>query len=106
MEVVHDRDALCSVTSEQWKTKFRSRRADWSVSRGSSGVWDKKEWVAPWVDDEHVVSMGEGVHATPALASTQQRLGGRPQRQALWFIPHWFFQRFGHERCWCPRWLK
>jgi len=58
-EVVHDADALRDRTPDEWKQLFdaRSTRAPWPYH---SGVWSKKEWVAPWIRDENVISMGEG----------------------------------------------
>jgi threonine synthase len=59
LEVVHDLEALRKVSADEWKAKFESRRSsnDWPYA---SGVWGKKEWVLPGLDDENVVSMYEG----------------------------------------------
>jgi threonine synthase len=64
MQVVHDLDALAARPAEEWKALFeaRYRRGPWPYS---SGVWGKKEWIAPSIHNEHVVSMAEG--ATPLL---------------------------------------
>ena len=58
-EVVHDLDALRGRSAEEWKALFDARfmSTEWPYG---SGVWGKKEWVAPHVGDEHVVSMFEG----------------------------------------------
>lgn len=61
LEVRHEVDALKSVTAGHWKELFSSRLA----SRG--GVWSQKELVLPLVDDEDIVSLGEG--NTPMLGS-------------------------------------
>jgi threonine synthase len=58
-EVVHDLDALRDRTPDTWKRLFdaRYKRTTWPYG---SGVWGKKEWVAPSIRDENVVSMDEG----------------------------------------------
>jgi threonine synthase len=64
LEVRHDMDALRAKSAEQWKRLFARR---WRAPAGvfSSGVWSKKEYVCPRVDDANIVSLGEG--ATPLL---------------------------------------
>src|SRR5689334_10140645 len=59
LEVVHDLDALRHRSAAAWMKLFDERylRTHWPYG---SGVWGKKEWVAPHVRDEHVVSMYEG----------------------------------------------
>jgi threonine synthase len=59
LEVHHDRTALATRSAREWTTLFdeRYRRAPYPYS---SGVWGKKEWVAPHVADENVVSTDEG----------------------------------------------
>jgi threonine synthase len=59
LEVAHDADELCKVSAEDWKKLFMEREhmTDWPYG---SGVWGKKEWVLPEVDNENVVSMYEG----------------------------------------------
>ena len=59
LEVVHDLEALRKISADEWKSKFESRRSsnDWPYA---SGVWGKKEWVLPQLDDANVVSMYEG----------------------------------------------
>ncbi|MEW6777138.1 MAG: threonine synthase [Bdellovibrionota bacterium] len=58
--VVHDSKALARLhTAQGWKKVFedRYRKNIWPFG---SGVWGKKEWVLPNVDDENIVSMYEG----------------------------------------------
>ena len=64
LEVAHDTDALSQKAPEEWKEIFESR---WGHSRGpyAGGVWGKKEWVCPRVDDENIVTLQEG--RTPLL---------------------------------------
>jgi threonine synthase len=59
LEVSHDLDALRSRSAAEWMKLFddRYKRTTWPYG---SAVWGKKEWVAPHVRDEMVVSMDEG----------------------------------------------
>ena len=59
LHVVHDMAALAGTSPGEWKDLFegRGRRNQWPYG---SGVWGKKEWVLPDIDDENVVSMYEG----------------------------------------------
>ncbi len=59
LEVSHDMDALKERSGNEWKQLFEDRchRTSWPYG---SGVWGKKEWVCPYVDDENVVSLYEG----------------------------------------------
>jgi len=59
LEVAHDLDALRGRSAAAWMKLFDDRylRTAWPYG---SGVWGKKEWVAPHVRDENVVSMYEG----------------------------------------------
>lgn len=59
LEVQHDMDALRQRSAEEWKRLFESRwmRTSWPYG---SGVWGKKEWICPEIDDRNVVSTFEG----------------------------------------------
>jgi threonine synthase len=59
LEVVHDLDELRKVEAADWKRLFEEREhvTEWPYG---SGVWGKKEWVLPEIDNENVVSMYEG----------------------------------------------
>jgi threonine synthase len=59
LEVAHDVGELRKVSPEKWKRIFTEREhvPDWPYG---SGVWGKKEWVLPELDNENVVSMYEG----------------------------------------------
>jgi threonine synthase len=59
LEVRHDLDALKQKSATDWRQLFehRYRTTKWPYG---SGVWGKKEWVMPMVDDTNVVSMDEG----------------------------------------------
>ena len=59
LEVRHDMDALKEKSPEEWKTLFDKRAFTTSWPYGS-GVWGKKEWVAPLVADENIISTYEG----------------------------------------------
>jgi len=71
LEVVHDRDGLGSRTPAAWRALFDER---WRGTRhpDTSGVWGKRELVAPHVREEHIVTAGEGTSAllpVPGLAA-------------------------------------
>jgi threonine synthase len=59
LEVQHDISALRGRSADEWKQLFDARwmRTAWPYG---SGVWGKKEWVCPVVDDANVVSTFEG----------------------------------------------
>lgn len=59
LEVAHDTAALRQKSADEWKSLLDSRvnATGWPYG---SGVWGKKEWVVPTIDDENVVSMYEG----------------------------------------------
>ncbi len=59
LEVAHDLDALRQRSAAAWMRLFddRYKRTAWPYG---SSVWGKKEWVAPHVRNENVVSMDEG----------------------------------------------
>jgi threonine synthase len=59
LEVVHDLEPLRQTSAAEWKQLFDARFMSTRWPYGS-GVWGKKEWVAPQVRDENVVSMFEG----------------------------------------------
>jgi threonine synthase len=59
LEVRHDLKALSRRDAKTWKRLFDSRYKsnEWPFG---SGVWGKKEWVLPKIDDENIVSLYEG----------------------------------------------
>jgi threonine synthase len=59
LDVVHDIDALRDRSPSAWMKLFEERykRTAWPYG---SGVWGKREWVAPEVPDDAIVSMDEG----------------------------------------------
>lgn len=59
LDVAHDMDALRETSAAGWRELFDARlgRAAWP---SGSGVWGKREWVIPGIDDADIVSMGEG----------------------------------------------
>jgi threonine synthase len=59
LQVVHDTGSLAKKSADEWKALFelRARRNEWPYG---SGVWGKKEWVLPDIENENVVSMYEG----------------------------------------------
>lgn len=59
LEVKHDIKALRRKKPETWKRLFDQRYKSNKWPYGS-GVWGKKEWVLPQIDDNNIVSMYEG----------------------------------------------
>ncbi len=59
LEVVHDLSLLGRRPASAWMKLFDDRFMSTQWPYGS-GVWGKKEWVAPHVEDRNVVSMFEG----------------------------------------------
>ena len=59
LEVTHDLGELKRQSAAAWTRLFdaRYKRTTWPYG---SGVWGKKEWVAPHVADDNVVSLDEG----------------------------------------------
>ncbi len=59
LEVVHDVDPLRMTSASDWRDIFDSRymRTVWPYG---SGVWGKKEFVCPNIDDANIVSTCEG----------------------------------------------
>ncbi len=79
LDVEHDLDALKMRSADEWKELFdrRTRTNEWPYG---SGVWGKKEWVCPQLEDENVVSMYEG-HTNCFWA---ERLGREVGLPDLW----------------------
>lgn len=59
LEVQHDVDALRSRAPAAWMQLFEDRNRK-SVYPYGSGVWSKKEWIVPFIDNENIVSTYEG----------------------------------------------
>jgi threonine synthase len=59
LQVRHDVQALKDRSAAEWKQLFdlRTRSNEWPFG---SGVWGKKEWVCPDLENNNVVSMYEG----------------------------------------------
>jgi len=59
LDVEHDMRALGERSASEWKALFdrRTRTNEWPFG---SGVWGKKEWICPQLDNQNVVSMYEG----------------------------------------------
>jgi len=59
LDVSHDLEALRHRSASAWMKVFddRYKRTNWPYG---SGVWGKREWIAPGVPDEAIVSMDEG----------------------------------------------
>ncbi len=74
LEVRHDMEALGARSAEEWKELFACR---WGLASGplSGGVWGKKEWVCPAVEDHNIVTMQEGRTPLLRLERFGRRLG-------------------------------
>ncbi|MGQ9553008.1 MAG: threonine synthase [Anaerolineae bacterium] len=59
LDVEHDVAELGRRSGAAWMSLFQERAHSNEWPYGS-GVWGKKEWVAPWIANENVVSMYEG----------------------------------------------
>jgi threonine synthase len=59
LQVEHDLAELRKTPPQAWKALFEERGHK-NVWPYGSGVWGKKEWVLPEIDNENVVSMYEG----------------------------------------------
>ena len=59
LQVVHDMGELKKTSADEWKKLFE-KRAHGNEWPYGSGVWGKKEWVLPEIDNDNVVSMYEG----------------------------------------------
>ncbi len=66
LDVVHDMDALRQRSGAEWRTLFDERAGARSWP-DRSGVWGKREWVLPEIDDSEILCLGEGMsHLMPA----------------------------------------
>jgi threonine synthase len=59
LQVEHDIEALRAKSGDEWRELFDSRYKGTRWPYGS-GVWGKREWVMPKIDDDLIVSMDEG----------------------------------------------
>ena len=59
LEVQHDVEALRTRAPAAWMQLFEERNRK-SVYPYGSGVWSKKEWIVPFIDNENIVSTFEG----------------------------------------------
>ncbi len=59
LEVHHDLVLLKQKKADEWRQLFDERTGTTKWPYGS-GIWSKKEWVVPDINNEHIVSMFEG----------------------------------------------
>ena len=59
LQVAHDMGELKKTPAAAWRKLFedRAHKSEWPYG---SGVWGKKEWVLPGIENDDVVSMYEG----------------------------------------------
>ncbi|MDE0088648.1 MAG: threonine synthase [Candidatus Poribacteria bacterium] len=79
LEVRHDMDALNQRSADDWKSLFEQRYMRTQYPYGS-GVWGKKEFVCPNIDNENIISMYEG--GTNLFWA--ERFGGQLGLSDLW----------------------
>ncbi|WP_061223530.1 threonine synthase [Leptospira weilii] len=60
LQVSHDLDALRTVSGQEWKDQFDFRFRSVKFPN-SSGIWNKREWVLPHIEDKNIVTSGEGL---------------------------------------------
>ena len=79
LDVQHDVAALKGWSGAAWRGLFdrRALRARPEVPLPASGVWSKREWVYPTIEDAHIVSLGEGETSLCPLPRLGERLGVR-----------------------------
>ncbi|MBI3395627.1 MAG: threonine synthase [Spirochaetia bacterium] len=73
LEVKHDMQAVTSVSAAEWKARFSGRLS--GPAPFSSGIWARKEWVLPGVDQKRIVSLGEGNSALIDMPRYASHLG-------------------------------
>jgi len=59
LSVEHNMEELRKISGEEWKTIFDGRFKSHEFPF-SSGVWGKKEWVLPQIENDCIVTSGEG----------------------------------------------
>ncbi|MBI3183809.1 MAG: threonine synthase [Myxococcales bacterium] len=74
LEVRHDLSALRSRAASEWRSLFDSRFGAARLPL-ASGVWGKREWVYPDLEDGDIVSLGEGRQPLLPLPRLAAELG-------------------------------
>lgn len=59
LEVIHDLQPLAKQSGQEWKAIFE-QRYQLRTGIAASSVWAKQEWVHPHLDEQNLVSLGEG----------------------------------------------
>ncbi|MFL5318304.1 MAG: pyridoxal-phosphate dependent enzyme, partial [Myxococcaceae bacterium] len=74
LEVLHDVDALSRTSAAKWKALFQERFSEARLPN-ASGIWGKREWIYPELEDADIVSLGEGRVPLLPLPKMAERLG-------------------------------
>jgi len=74
LEVTHDIEALRARSASEWRHLFDDRYKRNTFPIGS-GVWGKKEWVCPIIEDDNVISFYEGGTNLFWASRLEQELG-------------------------------
>ncbi len=67
LDVAHDIQELKKRPAQEWKSLF-DERSKMRSGADASGVWAKKEWVCPQVEEDNIVSFQEG--SSPLLPAS------------------------------------
>lgn len=74
LEVVHDTKALAKRSSKKWKKLFAERRSSFQFP-DNSGIWSKREWVNPLLEEKYIVSLGEGYNPLTPIPGLAKEMG-------------------------------
>lgn len=74
LEVVHDVEALKQKSGREWKALFAMRRSGCAFP-DTSGIWAKREWVNPLMEEQYIVSLGEGYNPLTPMPAAAKELG-------------------------------
>jgi len=80
--VRHDLAALKQRTAREWKAIFETRSGR-EQGMDSSGVWARREWVLPQVQEEYVINLGEGNTPLVRLPRSAESFGVEDLRLKL-----------------------
>ena len=60
LQVEHDLQQLKKFSPGEWKDLFSKRWGD-PLFPNNSGIWNKREWVLPQIEENNIISSGEGL---------------------------------------------
>lgn len=74
LEVVHDMASLKMTKTKMWKKLFSQRKCNPNTI-DNSGVWSKREWVNPLLEEKNIVTLGEGNNPLTPVNRIAKQLG-------------------------------